>query len=505
MLSGETQTQQPTGPVERRPFVSLIIVGVALFGALCSLVAGFFVSGHEAKAGSFFGAGALFLTAALAGVWAAMRVARGTGAVRGAFAIVKLGIRNAARHPARSLLTVSLLASATFLLVAVQCFHREAGEEFAKKDGGSGGFNLYAQCDVPVFQNLQVDLRQTKSELIGRYDSLLAQDPDLRLGEGIKKRQALVDKAQATLKQAEIFALRVREGDDASCLNLYQPLQPRILGVPERFIDRGGFEFAAIKENGLTKEENPWRLLDAKEGDAIPVFADANSAKYILKIPLGGNLEVTDGNGLKRKLVIVGLLQASIFQSELLMSESNFEKLFPRLEGYQFFLIDAPSDEQQDVASLLASILSDHGFEATPTRNRIQRYLEVENTYLATFQLLGALGLLLGALGLAVVLLRSVWERRGELALLRALGLRRNMLGRLVLAENAFLLILGLAIGTIAALFSVAPHVLDQGTSVPWSELLLLLALVLAVGLIAGIAAIAATLRAPLLPALRRD
>ena len=47
-------------------------------------------------------------------------------------------------------------------------------------------------------------------------------------------------------------------------------------------------------------------------------------------------------------------------------------------------------------------------------------YLAVENTYLATFQALGGLGLLLGALGLAVVLLRSVWERRGELALLRS-------------------------------------------------------------------------------------
>ena len=37
-------------------------------------------------------------------------------------------------------------------------------------------------------------------------------------------------------------------------------------------------------------------------------------------------------------------------------------------------------------------------------------------------QALGRLGLLLGAVGLAIVLLRGVWERRGELALLRALG-----------------------------------------------------------------------------------
>ena len=61
----------------------------------------------------------------------------------------------------------------------------------------------------------------------------------------------------------------------------------------------------------------------------------------------------------------------------------------------------------------------------TPTAERLEAYLAVENTYLTTFQALGGLGLLLGALGLAVVLLRSVWERRGELALLRALGYRQ--------------------------------------------------------------------------------
>ena len=76
----------------------------------------------------------------------------------------------------------------------------------------------------------------------------------------------------------------------------------------------------------------------------------------------------------------------------------------------------------------------------------------MENTYLSTFQALGGLGLILGSLGLAVVLLRSVWERRGELALLRALGFRRATLVWLVLAENGFLLLLGLAAGTVSAL-----------------------------------------------------
>src|SRR5262249_50821770 len=118
---------------------------------------------------------------------------------------------------------------------------------------------------------------------------------------------------------------------------------------------------------------------------------------------------------------------------------------------------------------------------------------------------LGGLGLLLGALGLAIVLMRSVWERRGELALLRALGYRQSALGWLMLAENGFLLLLGLAIGAVTALLSVAPHLIGGSGEVPWLRLLGLLVFVLFVGLAAGAAAIAATLRAPLLAALRRE
>jgi ABC-type antimicrobial peptide transport system permease subunit len=198
-------------------------------------------------------------------------------------------------------------------------------------------------------------------------------------------------------------------------------------------------------------------------------------------------------------------LQDSVFQSSLLVSEANFLRLYPDEEGYGFFLIQAPPGREAEVASLLDRALADRGFEVTPTAARLASYLAVENTYLSTFQALGGLGLLLGSLGLAVVLLRSIWERRGELALLRALGFRRAALGWLLLAENAFLLLLGLAAGTASALVAVAPHLLGGPGALPWRELLALLAGVLAVGLAAGAAAAVATLRAPLIPALRRE
>ena len=131
--------------------------------------------------------------------------------------------------------------------------------------------------------------------------------------------------------------------------------------------------------------------------------------------------------------------------------------------------------------------------------------LAVQNTYLSTFQSLGALGLLLGVVGLSVVQLRSIVERRGELALMQATGFRRRRLATMVLTENLVLLVGGLAIGSLAALTAVLPHALAGQAGTPWLTLATLLATIAGVGALAGWLASRAVLRAPLLPALRGD
>ena len=110
----------------------------------------------------------------------------------------------------------------------------------------------------------------------------------------------------------------------------------------------------------------------------------------------------------------------------------------------------------------------------------------------------------LGALGLVIVLLRGVWERRAELALFQALGFRKGKLAWLVLAENGFLLAAGLGIGAFTAVVAVLPHVISGGSLV-WQRLALSLGCVVVVGLTAALAAVTSTLRAPILTALRRE
>jgi ABC-type antimicrobial peptide transport system permease subunit len=144
----------------------------------------------------------------------------------------------------------------------------------------------------------------------------------------------------------------------------------------------------------------------------------------------------------------------------------------------------------REAGEALEAGLESFGFDATPTAERLRAFAAVEGAYLATFQALGGLGLLLGTVGLGVVLLRNALERRRELAMMSALGFRRAQLGGLVLAENLVLLAAGLVLGLLAAAAATAPHLAVEAARVPWQPLAWTLLAVLAVGCLASLAAV---------------
>ncbi len=395
-----------------------------LAGAVAVLLAAACVGAGQTA--GFFGAGTLLLVAALL-FQSAWLHARGFRHIGG---LVALGLRSVRYHPGRSVLCIALIASATFVIASLDAFRRDGSP--------AGDFQLVADSELPIFQNI----------------------PPL---EGV-----------------EFIPFRVRPGDDASCLNLYQPRNPRILAPPPR---------------------NPWPLLDSRlPGGAVPAIADANSMTYSLHRKLGEEFELA---GVRYR--IVAALQDSVFQGELLISEDNFLRLFPDSAGYRFFLLHTPPGKADEVARTLTAALSDYGFVVQPTAARLASFHKVENTYLATFRALGGLGLLLGTVGLAAVLMRNVLERRRELALLRAVGYRPRHLFTMVLAENVFLLLMGLATGAACAALATAPAVSARGGHVPLASLGVLLALVAATGIASSAVATAVALRSPVLDALKAE
>jgi ABC-type lipoprotein release transport system permease subunit len=449
--------------------------------------------GERLQTGMFFAAAATALVSLLALVSLRLRAGMNRQAVAvGHGNLLRMALRNAARNPGRSTLTIGLVAAASFVIVSMDAFRVDPTSQTPTLHSGNGGFALVAESDQPILKNLTMPDAQTS------------------LGFSASDRGLLTG--------STIVALRLHGGEDASCLNLYRPRQPRVLGLPRQFIGRDGFAWADKPRDC----PNPWQLLDVVEQpsrlpsaaggtpapqSAVPVILEKNTANYALNLwgGLGETFEISDGRGNPVRLRVVALLDDSIFQGDLLLGESAFLRLFPDTDGYRFFLAETPPGRTAAVRRALQENLGEYGFSAETTGRRLAELLAVQNTYLSAFQSLGGLGLLLGTFGLAAVQLRNVVERRGELALLRATGFRRGTLAWMVLLEHAALLTAGLGVGTLAAALAVLPHLLHRGATAAWPSLAATLLAVLIVGLAAGFLAVQAVLRAPLLAALREE
>ena len=442
------------------------------------LIVAALVRGTGSSVELFFGSGAAFLTGGLAffSVWIQSWRHRGKHGL-GFGTILRMGAGNCARRPGRSLLCTGLVGCACFIIVSVGSSRRE--EMPSGKATGTGGFDLVAESDIPLHHDLNTEA--------GRFEMGFPME-----GEW--------------LKESVVFPFRTLPGEDVSCLNLYRPERPRILGVSRDLISRGGFQFQEVLSRAPEEAENPWLILEKEiEPGVIPAIGDYNSVRWILHLGLGQDLNIRDESGRETRLRLVGLLHNSLFQGELLISEASFTRLFPNRSGYGYFLIETPPAKDREVASELEQNLGTYGFDVSRTGEKLARYQSVENTYLSTFQTLGGLGLILGTFGLGIVLIRNAIERRGELATLRAFGFRRSTLMTMLLAENGFTLVLGLLIGSVSALIAVAPHLISQGGYIPWVSLFITLILVGLFGLAASAVAALYAVKAPLMPSLKSE
>jgi putative ABC transport system permease protein len=452
--------------------VSFVCAGLLLLASIFKAIP---------DAAGFFGAGFLLLISLLGAIAIYLRrTDRRLLSGQGWVPLVRLGARNTAYRPGRSLLCIALIAGATFIIVSTEAFRRDPQDVSLDPTAGTGGFPLLADSSLPILH-----------------------DPNTEEG-----RETLRIPASEVpeLEPVRFVPFRVRPGDDTSCLNLYAPQDPKVLGVPHPFVSEGRFSFQDSLAITPDEKRNPWLLLERETTDGtIPAVADANTIQYILHVGVGSEIVLRRHDGTPARLRLVAALRDSVFQSEMLVSDANFLHLFPNQEGFRFFLLNLPPQRSGELTPLLEERLAEWGFSVESTQKRLASFHRVENTYLSTFQSLGALGLVLGTIGLATVLLRNVLERRKELALLRAVGYRKLVLSVIIVSENMLLVAAGLMCGAVCASLAILPALTARGVAFPATMVGLVLAGVLLVGLAASVAAVRAAIKSPLLEALRQD
>ena len=374
---------------------------------------------------SFFGAGGMLLIGGLFLFRA--RLGKAGGEENVITKIAQLERRNLGRRAGRALVTAGSMAAGAFLVVSTGAFRKSAEVSAESFDSGTGGFSFWGESASPIYDDLN---SREASELFDLNDTLLL--------------------------SSRVIPLRVREGDDASCLNLNKALRPRIYGVK-----------ASDFKNRFSFAEGNWNSLnEVLEGNTVPALVDQNTMMWALKMGLGDRLQYMDGEGRPFEIQLVGALKGSMLQGALFISEENFLSKFKQQGGYRSFMISGKIDGARRLAKHLEDRLQQHGIEFRESKERLSELQEVENTYLSIFQGLGGLGMLIGTCGLGLVVTRNLVERGQEIALFEALGFQFNRIKQSALTEHLQLAVWGIIIGSSSALVGIAPalfgNVLDK-------------------------------------------
>jgi len=477
LLKGRMDDQAPSPRAHR--WIQVAAVACLSLGALLLLV-GQWVQG-QAQAGAFVGSGMLWMIALILWLYAQMSSSANTR-MSPYTDLNALARSNAQRSPLRSIMTVALMAMASFLILAMSLFQAQPDRR------GTGGFAWVGKS---------------------------AQSIHINVADAKQQRQALGDQAQ-DLVDTQIVPVRSRGGDDASCNNLYQAREPQVMGITSAIkrVDRDLLGKTELGWFGTDVSQSPWERLESEArgtpDSPVPVILDQNTALWALH--LGGYVGEKFNYQLGDQTVYfqtVGVLQNTIFQGSLWISEENFQRVFPDVGGYRIFLVKPPegasSQRVQAIRLALEFGWADEGMACAAADGILARLLAVQNTYLSAFQLLGGLGLLLGTLGLGVSQLRSALERSSELAAMRAMGFPKGRLIWSLFLENGWQLLRGLGIGMVCALAASAPVLLRGNSSISLWGPLAMLAWVIVLGLAFCVLAAWLAMRQPLLGSLRSD
>ena len=470
--------------VSGRWTITNFVVGMgAAAAAIVLLVMAGRASG-EAASGIFFGAGLLlmvsllcfarllvnYLNMALGPGRAGAPGARGTHEAI-ATGPIRAGVLNVARHRGRSLLVMVLLATGSFLTIGTLSMKQDPAANLTRVGSGSGGFGAMVELSIPM--------------------------------PGDKGNGAVYAALDAG---AVVLPFRVREGDEAGCLNLNHAVQPRLLGVsPDAAAAMRAFDLPG-------KGASAWSLLQHPMPDnTIPVLAgDLTTVEYGLQAKVGmrdGSVyEYAGEDGTVWRLRVVGALpvRTGVLQGSLLIDEAMFTRMYPSVPGHGLWLVRSKLPEA-GVSARLQRALGRNGGMVTPTRERLRLLGAVESTYLDMFLVLGGLGVVLGAAGVGLVVLRNAAARRGELALLRAVGVPPRKVLLYLMVEYVYVLLAGLTAGVVPALVAVQPAMRSLGQGMPIGAMAAMIAAMVLAGLLGTCAAVWAAARTPLIEALRGE
>jgi putative ABC transport system permease protein len=194
-----------------------------------------------------------------------------------------------------------------------------------------------------------------------------------------------------------------------------------------------------------------------------------------------------DAVGILKPVVLDSSLDSTVF-----ISLPVAERMFGTKPNPSEIYVRANQDHVVAVSNLLAQTADPQqpdGVQVARPSNALEARAAAQGQFTTLLLGLGAVALLVGAIGIANIMVISVLERRGEIGLRRALGATRRHISLQFLSESALLAVLGgiagLALGAGATeVYAVTRH---EPFVVPLYALIAAPAAGLLIGTLAGL------------------
>jgi len=228
--------------------------------------------------------------------------------------------------------------------------------------------------------------------------------------------------------------------------------------------------------------------------DRFPEAVLGAQAASVLQVNhVGGHVMVYLGN---TWFTVVGIMSSAtldtLLDSDVFISLPVAERMFQVKPNPSEIYVRANQNHVPKVSNLLAATADPQqpdGVQVSRPSDELEARAAAKGQFTALLAGLGAVALLVGAIGIANIMVISVLERRGEIGLRRALGATRRHISSQFLTESALLALLGGIAGLIlgAGATAIYAQAKNEPFVIPVYVLIAAPAAGFAIGAIAGL------------------
>ena len=296
-----------------------------------------------------------------------------------------------------------------------------------------------------------------------------------------KTAVAMIDHMPNVSRAAAVYQV---SGANVYRTPLVPPAQTGGIGV-----DAAGDNLPQVMGAGMAAGH----FLDGVSGRFPEAVLGAEAAQVLQITQVGGHVMVYLGN---RWFTVVGIMKSAVLDTSLdssvFISLPVAERVFGVLPNPSEIYVRAHQNDVTGAANLLAATADPQnasGVQVSRPSDVLEARAAAKGQFTTLLLGLGAVALLVGAIGIANIMVISVLERRGEIGLRRALGATRRHISLQFLTESALLAALGSLAGLLLGAGATEAYAVAQNEPfvVPLYALVAAPAAGLVIGAVAGL------------------